>query len=49
MGADVYFYLVADRLIMWLIDVVGRCVSILIDFVVEGFGLMISFQVGNIT
>lgn len=24
MGADVYFYLVADRLIMWLIDVVGR-------------------------
>nr|CDJ94595.1 DFDF motif domain containing protein [Haemonchus contortus] len=24
MGSDVYYYLVADRLIMWLIDVVGR-------------------------
>ncbi|ETN70036.1 hypothetical protein NECAME_00984 [Necator americanus] len=25
MGSDVYFHLVADRLIMWLIDVVGSC------------------------
>ncbi|KAK6040184.1 hypothetical protein COOONC_22311, partial [Cooperia oncophora] len=24
MGSDVYYYMVADRLIMWLIDVVGR-------------------------
>ncbi|VDK46148.1 unnamed protein product [Cylicostephanus goldi] len=24
MGQDVYFYLIADRLIMWLIEVVGR-------------------------
>ncbi|KAK6025760.1 hypothetical protein OSTOST_08334 [Ostertagia ostertagi] len=24
LGSDVYYYLVADRLIMWLIDVVGR-------------------------
>ncbi|RCN45906.1 hypothetical protein ANCCAN_08071 [Ancylostoma caninum] len=33
MGADVYYYLVADRLIMWLIDVVGR-VGISLDHAV---------------